>query len=121
MAIYVPRVLICGDIAEFKEIIGDKPVEVVGEVIFGRAGDEVQLFFDERALSGEELRILLDGAADYLVFTDVLEHRDYLEAYPLNTQVISASAFAKKIRGKFFSFVIIMEYIRHIFLNDIIY
>lgn len=104
MAIYVPRVLLCGDAAEFKKIIGNKPVEVVGQVTFGRKGDDAQLFYNGRALTGENLRRLLDGAADYLIFTDVLEHRDYLETFPLNTQVISATALAKKFRGGFFSY-----------------
>lgn len=104
MAIYVPRVLICGDAAEFKKIIGSKPVKVVGQVTFGRAGDEAQLFYDGHALTGKSLRQLLDGAADFLIFTDTLEHRDYLETFPLNTQVISATAFAKKIHDRFFSY-----------------
>jgi len=104
MSNYVPRVLLCGDAAEFKKIIGNKPVEVVGQVTFGRKGDKAQLFYNGRALTGESLRRLLDGAADFLIFTNVLEHRDYLETFPLNTQVISATALAKRIRDGFFSY-----------------
>ncbi|MBO4780702.1 MAG: DUF4422 domain-containing protein, partial [Selenomonadaceae bacterium] len=65
---------------------------------------EAQLFFNGRALNGEDIRNLLDGAADYLIFTNPLEQRDYMETFPLNTQVISATAFAKKIRDGFFSY-----------------
>lgn len=79
---YVPRVIVCGDVDEFKKIIGDKPVEVVGQIDFAEK----------------------NFAAEYLIFTDALEFRDYLEKFPLNTQVMSATAFAKKIRGGFFSY-----------------
>ncbi len=29
MAVYVPRVLVCGDVEKFKKIIGDKIVEII--------------------------------------------------------------------------------------------
>ena len=103
MAKYVPRVLLCGDEQEFRRIIGSKPVEVVGKVLFKLTGDEVNLFFDGRNLTGEDLRQLLDGAADYLIFTDLLEFAFYLENFPPNTQVISANTFANKIHDGFFS------------------
>ena len=81
---YRPRVLICGDVNEFKKIIGNKPVEVVGQISF----EEAATFKDE---------------AEYLIFTDALEFREYLDNFPLNTQVISATTFYKKISGGFFS------------------
>lgn len=84
MATYVPRVMICGDVEAFKEIIGDKPVEVVGQINF----KDLSAFGDE---------------AEYLVFTDALEHRDYVNDSPYNPQVMSATAFAKKIRDGFSS------------------
>ncbi|MBR4904152.1 MAG: DUF4422 domain-containing protein [Selenomonadaceae bacterium] len=74
MATYVPRVSVCGDVEKFKKIIGDKPVEIV------------------------------DDEAEYLIFTDPLELDNYLENSPLNTQVMSAVAFAKKISDGFFSY-----------------
>ena len=98
MAKYVPRVLICGDVAEFKKIIGNKPAEVVGQAKF----DNGKLFLNNRELNAEDIRQLLDGTAEYLIFTDALAFRNYLEIFPLNTQVISAAAFAKKIHDRFF-------------------
>ena len=92
MAKYVPRVLICGNLEDFKKIIGDKPAEVVGQINFA-----------EKNLTGEDLRQMLDGAAEYLIFTDDIEFYHYLENFPLNWQVMSATAFAKKIHGGFFS------------------
>ena len=91
MAKYVPRVLICGDVAEFKKIIGDKPAEVVGQINFA-----------EKNFTAEDIRQLLDGTAEYLIFTDPLELQNYLEIFPINTQIISAAAFAKKIHDRFF-------------------
>ena len=112
MAVYVPRVLLCGDAADFRKIIGNKPAEVVGQVTFEFADDKAKIFFDERLLTDETLNQLLDGAAEYLIFTDPQEHRDCLETFPLNTQIISATAFAKKIRGGFFSYAMAAALLR---------
>jgi len=104
MAIYVPRVLLCGDAATFRKIIGDKPAEIVGQVICEWAGDEVQLFYGGQLLTGAELSRLLDDAAEYLIFTDPTELNDYLEPLKIKPQVISATTFAKKVRDGFFSY-----------------
>ena len=103
MATYVPRVLICGDAEEFRKIIGDKPVEIVGQIICKGTGDDIQLFFGGRALRGADISRLLDGTAEYLIFTDALELGDYLETFPRNSQAISARVFAEKIHGGFYS------------------
>ena len=84
MAIYVPRVVICGDVEAFKKIIGSKPVEVVGQVNF----ENITAF---------------DDAAEYLVFTDSMDLYNYLEKFPANKQVMSATAFAEKISDGFVS------------------
>lgn len=73
MATYVPRVKICGDVETFRKIIGNKPVEIV------------------------------DGNEEYLIFTDLLEHREYVDQTAYNPQVMSATAFAKKISDGFVS------------------
>lgn len=103
MATYVPRVLVCGDAAEFRKIIGDKPVEVVGQIISEGTGDDIKLFFGGRSLRGEDIARLLDGTAEYLIFTDALDFSDYLEMFPRNSQAMSARAFAEKIHGGFYS------------------
>ena len=90
MATYVPRVLLCGDVATFKKIIGDKPAEIVGQINFSEAGAGLQA--------------ILDGAAEYLVFTDPMTLNDYLEPLKFKPQVISATTFAKKVRDGFFSY-----------------
>ncbi|MBE8952210.1 MAG: DUF4422 domain-containing protein [Quinella sp. 1Q7] len=103
MATYVPRVLICGDAQEFRKIIGDKPVEVVGQIISEGTGDDIKLFFGGQSLRGEDISRLLDGTAEYLIFTDALDFSDYLEVFPRNTQAMGARAFAEKIHGGFYS------------------
>ena len=84
MATYVPRVVVCGDVEAFRKIIGSKPVEVVGQVNFEGAKN-------------------FDDAAEYLIFTDPLEHREFVDNTAYNPQVMSATAFAKKICDGFCS------------------
>ena len=103
MATYVPRVLICGDVEEFKEKIGNKPAEIVGQIKYEKTGDYVKLFFGEQSLTGKDIKSLLDGVADYLIFTNVFDYGCYFEKFPRNTQVISLEAFIKKFHSNFFS------------------
>lgn len=104
MAIYVPRVLICGDDTEFRKIIGDKPVEIVGRIIFEQTDDEVSLFYDGRILTDKDISSLLAETAEYIVFIDAMELYFFLKTYKGNTQILSATAFANKISDGFFSF-----------------
>ena len=101
MAKYIPRVIICGDVAKFRDTVGS--AEIVGQVTFTKTGNEIQLLYGGQPLTGDNIRQLLDGTAEYLLFTDALQLNDYLEVFPPNTQVMSARAFAEKIRDGFFS------------------
>ena len=103
MATYVPRVLVCGSVEDFRKKIGDKPAQVVGKIFFEMTGDDVKLFFGERALTADDIKNFLDGAAEYLIFTDALNFYYYCRTFPLNEQVMTAETFAKKIHGGFFS------------------
>ncbi len=103
MATYVPRVLVCGSVEEFRKKIGDKPVEIVGQIIFEMTGSDVKLFLCERALTADDIKNLLDGAAEYLIFVDALDFYYYCRKFPLNRQVMTAETFAKKIHGGFFA------------------
>ena len=103
MATYVPRVLVCGNVEDFAKKIGNKPVEVVGQIIFEKTDDDAKLFSGGRALSAEDIRLLLDGAADYLVFVDALDFYRYFEKFSSNSQVFSTETFAKKIFDSFSS------------------
>ena len=90
MAIYVPRVLVCGNIEEFRKKIGDKSVEVVGQIIFEKKEEDVKLFFGEKILTSEDISKILDGAAEYLIFTDALEFCFYLFLSKLLREKITA-------------------------------
>ena len=96
MAIYVPRVMICGSVDELKKILGNKPIEVVGQITFERTGESGKLFFNGYELNGEALRNLLNGSAEYLLFTDYISFTLCLNSYPRNEQMMTAAAFAKK-------------------------
>ena len=96
MATYVPRVLVCGSVEEFIKKIGNKPVEVVGQIIFGKTDEDINLFLGERALTDEKIRRLLDGAADYLVFVDALDFYYFLKKFSPSSQVMPAETFARK-------------------------
>lgn len=89
MASYVPRVIICGSVEEFRKKIGDKPAEVVAQINVDELDDAI--------------KNLIDGAAEYLIFTDYDKFYSYLLKFPYNSQVISAETFAKKIHDGFFS------------------
>ncbi|MBE8949499.1 MAG: DUF4422 domain-containing protein [Quinella sp. 3Q1] len=103
MAIYVPRVLVCGSVEDFRKKIGNKPAQVVGQIIFKMTGSDVKLFFSERSLTADDIKNLLDGAAEYLIFNDALDFYYYCRKFPLNRQAMTAETFAKKIHGGFFT------------------
>lgn len=104
MAIYVPRVLICGDVKEFIKKIGDKPVEIVGQIKLKNNGDDVKLSLGEQSLTGADIKSLLDGTADYLIFNNAFDYGRYFEKFPRNTQVISLEVFIKKVYSGSFPF-----------------
>ena len=110
MATYIPRVLICGNVEEFKKKIGNKPVEIVGQIIFDKTGDDVKLFFGEKVLTSENINQMLDGVAEYLIFIDALEFYYYLEKFPPNAQIMTVDVFVKKIHDGFFSYNMIKTF-----------
>ncbi|MBR3499461.1 MAG: DUF4422 domain-containing protein [Selenomonadaceae bacterium] len=103
MATYVPRVLVCGSMEEFIKKIGNKPVEVVGQILFDKTDDGAKLFLGGRALTDENIRLLLDGAADYLIFVDALDFYYFLKKFSPSSQVVPVETFVRKIHGGFSS------------------
>ena len=87
MAIYIPRVLICGDVEDFKKKIGSKPVEIVGQIKFDKTDDDINLFFGEQNLTKDDITKLLDGSAEYLIFVDTLEFYYHLKKFPHNASL----------------------------------
>ena len=85
MAVYVPRVIVCGSVEDFRKEIGNKPVEIVGQIDF----DDMKNFHRD--------------AAEYLIYTDAFKFYNYLFKTKYNTRVMSSAAFAKKVQENFFS------------------
>ena len=88
---YVPRILLCGDLNSFRRST-NMEVEVIGQISFigspecgenhlfpnpqdvlNYAPKNLHIFLDGEEISADELRKILDGVADYIVFNDVLE------------------------------------------------
>ncbi len=89
---YVPRILLCGDLNSFKSAAGDMPFEIVGQIsfrgspergenyLFSNPNDlfkfvpkDLRIFLDGKEISADELKKILDGTADYIVFDDAGE------------------------------------------------
>ena len=103
MATYVPRVLICGSVEKFREKI-KMPVEIVGQIFLQETDDEVKIFFGEQILTtDEDIKNLLDGTAEYLIFVDAYDFYRYCKKFSSEVQVMPIETFAKKFRGTFFS------------------
>ena len=109
MAIYVPRILVCGDIEEFRKNFGNKPAEIVGQIILQKTTDDVKLFVGERILTNEDIFQLLDGIAEYLIFNDEMDLNFYLKKFKANTQIMSVKTFVRKVYNGFFSFDIFLR------------
>ena len=91
---YTPRILLCGDLQNFLAATQERAIEVVGRISFRGAAergnltipsdvdylerqplnaDEFQIYLNGAEISFDDLRGLLDGAADYIVFDDANE------------------------------------------------
>ncbi|MCR5834517.1 MAG: DUF4422 domain-containing protein [Selenomonadaceae bacterium] len=117
MATYIPRILLCGNIEEFKQTIGDRPVEIVGMVSAERTEDNLNLFLDGKKLTDDDIAALTDGTFDYLVFTDKLDYTMYLKYFSVKDQATSSTAFAKNFRDGFFTFTGLLVFCK--ILNDV--
>ena len=84
---YVPRILLCGNLNSFLDAAGDMEVEIIGQIsftgspesgenyVFANPEDALHYtpknfhaFLNGEEITVEELRKILDGAADYIVF-----------------------------------------------------
>lgn len=124
---YVPRIFLCGSMKKFLSEIQGRAVEVVGQISFKGAAergefivpanaefadayklkpDDFRIFLDGAEISFDNLRGLLDGAADYIVIAD---HDEYLfrfrELYALKLidRVITARTLLIYATDGFFS------------------
>lgn len=118
---YVPRVLICGDEKNFLGL----DIEIIGKIsfigspergenfLFPNPNDalnyvpkELRIFLDGKEISADELRKILDGAADYIVFDSGIEfagrHND-LCSLKIFGQFIPRETLLRQARHNFYS------------------
>ncbi len=105
---FVPRILIAGDEELARNSIGDKPCEILGTLKLNFFNDfkSLQIFSGEKALTLEDLKNILTGTADYIVFTDINEFVKcfaFLAGLGQGGQLVSLNTFTEKIHDEFFS------------------
>ena len=88
---YVPRILLCGDVNSFQKA-ADMPVEIVGKISFTGSPEreenylftnpedvlaytpkDLHIFLNYKEIFADDLRKILDGAVDYIVFDNSAE------------------------------------------------
>ena len=87
---FVPKILLCGDEAEFFSRVGNRPLKIVGRVqVFGEVDGQPlnflqdgKIFLDGKPLHVRELLNMLRGGvlADYFVFTSLKEFSIFYNA-----------------------------------------
>ena len=124
---YLPRILLCGSVKKFLAAAQGRAIKVVGRISFKGAAergefvmpanaafanavklkpDDFRIFLNGAEISVANLRGLLDGAADYIVFED---HDAYLmrfrELYALKLidRVVTAQTLLRHATDNFFS------------------
>ena len=134
---YLPRILLCGEESSFREAAAGMAVEVVGKISFTGSPErgenflfpnpkdvlafvpkELKIFLDGKKISADELRKILDGAADYVVFDNRAEfagrHND-LCSLKIFEQFIPRETLFRQARNVFYSaqnFITLSEIVR---------
>ena len=121
---YVPRILLCGDVESFRSAAGDMAVDIVGQISFTGSPEcgenyiflnadnlaeykptDLHIFLNGEEISGDELRKILDGVADYIVFDNEDEfaarHND-LYSLKIFGQFISRETLFRQARHNFY-------------------
>lgn len=114
---YVPKILVAGDIEEFKARIGNYPANIIGNVFFfGEINGHKYSLIDKQTilLNGEIVSVdVLKNMVnsfnfDYIVFTDYLDfgpHSIYLANNVINlSQVITVDTLLCSFNNSFYSF-----------------
>ncbi len=107
---FVPKILLCGDEAEFFSRVGERPFKLVGHVEI--VGENFHLAQDGKIFFNDELqdftafrKYLASGAVDYLIFNDLFHYsiiRNYsLKQGFISTKIITLELF-KTLPVEFF-------------------
>lgn len=99
---FVPKILLCGDEAEFFSRVGERPFKIIGHAkIFGDNFDFVKdnkIFFNDKVQDLDALKnFLKSGAADYFIFVDLSDfaafrNNAYKRGY-LSSKVVTMNQF----------------------------
>ena len=124
---YIPKILLCGDKEKFLQKIGDRQVEILGQISFKGAAErgefmiaaninelkkvplkaeDFKIFIDGAEISFDTLRKILNDAADYIVFENDHEIAARLNEFSqldLLEQIITTKSLLKYARDNFYS------------------
>lgn len=121
---YIPRILLCGDVDSFRQA-ANMDVEIVGQISFTGATErgenyifaepeylaayvpgEIRIFLDGAEISADDLRKILNGTADYIVFDSAELIGRQNELYYLNIaeQAIPRETLFRQARRQFYSY-----------------
>ena len=122
---YVPRILLCGDVNSFRAA-SNMTVEIVGQIsfdgspergenyIFPNPNDvvayvpkELHIFLNGEEISGDALRQILNGTADYIVFDDAGEYaarNNDLASLKILGQFIPREVLFRQARQNFYTY-----------------
>ena len=124
---YIPRVLLCGDLKKFWTATQGRTIDIVGQISFKGAAErgefrlfrwvsdlnelpfneaDFQIFLDDKEISCDALKKIMDAAADYIVFEsgDEYIHR-FNELYQLGLfdRFITRETLMKYAADNFYS------------------
>ena len=122
---YVPRILLCGDLNSFLDAAGDMEVEILGQISFTGSPESgetylfpnpedalhytpknFRAFLNGKEITVDELRKILDGAADYIIFDNAGEfigrHND-LYSLKIFDRFIPREILFRQARRNFYS------------------
>ena len=112
---FVPKILLCGDEADFFSRVGEHPFEIIGHA--KTVGEDFNFAVDGKIFFNDEfqdlpalIKFLQSGAADYFLFTDLFEFAHFRSvAYKrgyLSSQVVTLDEFKALPPGFFYEVVL---------------
>ena len=127
---FVPRILLCGEEADFFSQVGDRPFKIIGHIKFsGKVGkqkfnfkEDGKIFFNDKFQDWEALANFLHGGeVDYLLFLDFQEfvvYRNYsLKQGFLSPKILMINHFKTLSKEFFYDFsaeVRLLDYLREL-------
>ena len=122
---YIPRILLCGEETSFRDAAGDMAVEIIGKIsftgspergenylfttpedVFAYVPKDLHIFLNGEEISADELRKILDGGADYIVFDDEGEfgaRNNDLHSLKIFERFIPRETLFRQARHNFYS------------------